>query len=238
MDDEQQLLVSDWMGRDEALSLFAGKNRLKFSRELESAFRDDYFKKSLPIIRVSFVLGIILYSVFGILDVFIAPLTKPNIWLIRFAIVCPIMIISILLTLLPGYKKIFALDTSIVAVAAGFGIIAMMAISKDANVTRFYYAGLILVLMWAYTFTRLRFVVATIICWIIVIGYEFAAVFILGMLGTRELLIIFINNNFFFGGMHLTPVHPICSVSAWRFTLKRWTSLKSGLARKARAVTI
>ena len=41
-----------------------------------------------------------------------------------------------------------------------------------------------------------------------------------------------------FGGMHLTPVHPICSVSAWRFTLKRWTSLKSGLARKARAVTI
>ena len=39
-------------------------------------------------------------------------------------------------------------------------------------------------------------------------------------------------------GMHLTPVHPICSVSAWRFTLKRWTSLKSGLARKARAVTI
>ena len=198
MDDEQSLLVSDWMGRDEALSLFTRKNRLKFSKELESAFRDDYLTKSMPLIRISFILGIVLYSVFGILDIYIAPATRPNIWLIRFAIVCPIMIISLLLTLWAGYKKIFTTDTSIVAAAAGFGIIAMIAISKDSNVTRFYYAGLILVIMWAYTFTRLRFIVASIICWLIVIGYEFAAVFVLGMLGTRELLIVFINNNFFF----------------------------------------
>ena len=35
--------------------------------------------------------------------------------------------------------------------------------------------------------------------------------------------------NHDYGGMHLTPVHPICSVIAWRFFRKHWGSSRRGL---------
>ncbi len=174
------------------------KRSLRFPRELESPFRQDYFDKSLAVVRISLVLGIILYSVFGVLDIFIAPTTRLQIWFIRYAIVVPSMIATMLFTWLPGFRAVWQIILSTVAFIAGFGIIAMIATSKDPNATRLYYAGLILVLMWSYTFNRLRFLYATVSSWIIVIGYELAAVFVQGMLRSNELLVVFINNNFFF----------------------------------------
>jgi serine phosphatase RsbU (regulator of sigma subunit) len=174
------------------------KTSLRFPSELETRFLEDYQVGSLAIVRISFLLGIALYSVFGVLDIFIAPLTRNFIWLIRFAIVCPFLALSFGLTWTPFFRRIMELDLSLVALLAGFGIIVMIIVAKDPNATRFYYAGLMLVLMWAYTFTKMRFIFATLSCWIVVLGYEAAGIFVLKMLTDQDLLIVFINNNFFF----------------------------------------
>lgn len=185
-------------GGEERISRLLEKSRLRFPRDLEARFLEDYQQKSLTFLRISYLMGIVMYSVFGILDIFIAPLTKNLIWFIRFGIVVPYIVLSLGLTWTRFYRKIVEVDMSIMALLTGFGIIAMIVVSKDPNATRLYYAGLMLVLMWAYTFTRLRFRFATATCWLIVAGYEVAGIFLLKMLTDQELLIVFINNNFFF----------------------------------------
>ena len=174
------------------------KTPLRFPRDLEKLFMDDYREKSLNIIRISLVLGIALYSVFGVLDVFIAPQTKSITWLIRYAIVCPLMVASLAVSWFPFFKRIAELDTLFIGLVAGFGIIAIIALSRDADATRYYYAGLILVLIYVYTFTKMRFALATLTSWLIILGYEAVAIGAQRMLTTHELFIVFLNNNFFF----------------------------------------
>jgi serine phosphatase RsbU (regulator of sigma subunit) len=182
----------------EKVTQFLERTPLRFPADLESLFLDDYRAKSLPVIRISFAMGIALYAVFGVLDVFIAPQTRNITWLIRFAIVCPLMALSLALSWLRAFRRFVEIDTMVVGLFAGFGIIAMIAFSRDADATRYYYAGLILVLIYVYTFTKMRFVLASLTGWIIVLGYEAAAVGVLRMLGSHESFIVFLNNNFFF----------------------------------------
>ena len=76
--------------------------------------------------------------------------------------------------------------------SAGLGIIIMILIAPYPA-SHSYYAGLILVFFYGYTFYKLRFVWATLTGWIIVIMYEIAAIW----LNPTDIPIL-INNNFFF----------------------------------------
>ena len=76
--------------------------------------------------------------------------------------------------------------------AAGLGIIKMILIAPYPA-SHSYYAGLILVFFYGYTFYKLRFVWASLTGWIIVIAYEIAAIW----LNPTDIPIL-INNNFFF----------------------------------------
>ncbi|MCP4137573.1 MAG: serine/threonine-protein phosphatase [bacterium] len=183
---------------EEEINFYIRKNKLSFSPYLEKLFYEDYFDKSITTIRIALILSFILYSSFGVLDIYIAPLTKKFIWIIRYAIVCPLVTLVFISSFFSFFKKIMRPVICFISIALGFGIIAMIATSVDINTGLFYYAGLILVLMWIYTFVRLPFILATIVGWIIVIGYEISAIFFQGMLESSDLTTFFINNNFFF----------------------------------------
>ena len=81
---------------------------------------------------------------------------------------------------------------SAVATVAGLGIVAMIAIASPA-VGHLYYAGLLLVVPWAYTVLQLRFSYATRACLAIMAGYETVAIWLKPT--PPEILL---NNNFFF----------------------------------------
>ena len=75
---------------------------------------------------------------------------------------------------------------------AGFGIIEMILIAPyPGNYS--YYAGLILVFIFGYTFFKLRFIYATIAGWMIVVAYECAAIWL-----NQTPIPVLLNNNFFF----------------------------------------
>ncbi|PKL17230.1 MAG: hypothetical protein CVV49_12070 [Spirochaetae bacterium HGW-Spirochaetae-5] len=173
--------------------------RLKFSDpQLESDFRDDYYRKSLMTTRIALILGIALYSIFGILDMLIAPLSKSKILFIRFAIVSPGLLAVFILSFFDVFKKIMQPALMVISLIAGLGIVAMVGITVETEAGLYYYAGLMLVLMWTYTFVKLRFFYAALVCWTIVFGYEVTTIFFQDMLSNPHLLNSFINNNFFF----------------------------------------
>jgi len=173
--------------------------RLKFSNaKLEKEFRDDYYKKSLMTVRIALILGIALYSVFGILDILVAPLSKNHILFIRFVLVIPGLISVLIISYFDIFRKYMQPVLMVISLIAGLGIIAMVGITVEEEVSLYYYAGLMLVMMWAYTFVKLRFVYAAAVGWTIVLCYEITTIYFQDMLGDKTLMNRFINNNFFF----------------------------------------
>ena len=166
--------------------------RLRFSESLESSFSEYHFQQSLVFMRFAIVLSIVLYALFGILDLFIVPDVAGSIWVIRYAIYCPIALAVLALTFTRRFKPIAQPILCALAALCGLGIVAMIAIA-DVSGGYLYYAGLLLVIPWAYTALRLRFSYATAAAGAIMVGYEVVAIWL-----KSTPLDILINNNFFF----------------------------------------
>ena len=168
---------------------------LSFSRDfkdLESAFLEDYHHKFLKHVRYSVTFGILFYGLFGLLDAQLLPARKTALWLIRYGVVCPSLVCFLFVSFLPVFKKCMQPVLAATIVLGGLGIIAMIIIAPPP-VNFSYYAGLILVFMFGYTFIRLRFVWATAAGWTIVACYEMAAVWV-----NPTPFAVLLNNNFFF----------------------------------------
>jgi len=180
------------------LKQYLVKNRLRFSEELETLFDEDYFHKTVPIARFALVLAFVLYAAFGILDLYISPMTKSITWFIRYAVICPLILLVFVLSFFKFFKMIMQHSVFVLSLAMGFGIIVMIMTARSDIGGLFYYAGLILVIVWSYTLVRLKFINATIVGWIIVAAYECAAVFYQDLWKSDRLINAFINNNFFF----------------------------------------
>lgn len=165
---------------------------LSFPSPLEEAFLDDFYNNSLTMVRLSLFAGIVLYGLFGILDAQLVPAVKWKLWFIRFAIVWPALAAIIAWSFYPSFKKYFQPAVASVMVVAGFAIVGMISfIPPPVNYS--YYAGLILVFIWGYSFTRVRFVWAAPAGWVIVFFYEFVAIWV-----SDTPTSILMNNNFFF----------------------------------------
>ena len=165
---------------------------LSFPEELEKAFQDYYFHASLRQVRIASVLGIFFYAIFGFLDAWLVPEAKYDLWLIRYAVVCPVILLVFISSFLDNFKKYMQFAVASAVLAGGLGIIKMILIAPyPASHT--YYAGLILVFFYGYTFYKLRFIWATLTGWIIVVAYEIAAIW----LNPTDIPNL-INNNFFF----------------------------------------
>ncbi len=165
---------------------------LAFPGDLEEKFLGDYYKNSMILIRISLLAGIFLYGFFSILDAQLVPEVKDKLWFIRFTIVLPSFLVVILLSYFPRLTKYFQALVTITMIIASYAIIIMISIIPPPE-NYSYYAGLILVFMWGYAFTRVRFIWATLAGWLIVLFYEIIAVWFSDMSFS-----ILINNNFFF----------------------------------------
>jgi diguanylate cyclase (GGDEF)-like protein/PAS domain S-box-containing protein len=167
---------------------------LKFSGEsskLEAPFLRYYYRVSLPQIRIFLVLGALLYATFGVLDALLMPQQKTTIWFIRFVIVCPLLLGTLLISFSKFFERYIQPILASILILAGGGIICMIVVAPPP-VSYSYYAGLMLVFMWGYTFIRVRFLWASLADCVLVVLYEIAAIWI-----SPTPFAILINNNFF-----------------------------------------
>jgi PAS domain S-box-containing protein len=166
--------------------------RLRFPDELEQDFQEDYFQKSLRQLRLGIVLGAAIYALFGILDAWITPDVKFQTWFVRFAVVIPSCIAVLLFSFLPQFKKYWQTAMFCLVLVAGGGILALIVIVRSP-VNYFHFAGMLLVIMYSYTFSKLRFLFMSMASWTIVGAYEVVA---LNM--SNVALSVFFTDNFFY----------------------------------------
>ena len=160
---------------------------LAFAGELEKDFYDLYYKNSLRHVRLSLLLAIFIYGLFGILDYWIVPEVIEDLWLIRFAFFTPYVFAVYLFSFSRHFKKYMQFSIFTVVLLAGIGIIAMILIAPYP-VSHSYYAGLILVFLYGYTFFKLRFVWATLASMVLVIATFPILTATIGMLSSDRLL--------------------------------------------------
>ena len=188
-------------------SLYPYADKLRFPGEIEKQFREEYHANTVPTTRLALVLGLILFSLFGILDIYAVPISRNIVWFIRYVIVAPFIIFALIMTYTVPFQKYTQLLMCMVIAVSGIGIAAIIAITQDAEfASRFYFTGLILVSMWAYGLSRLRFWYAIIANLVIMAAYEYASIEVKQLLASETGIVIFTMHNFFFLGANIIGI--------------------------------
>ena len=163
---------------------------LAFPEKEEKFFLAKYFSDSLVQVRVSLVLVTILYGVFGYLDSLVFPELAYVFHIIRYAVVVPFFSVVFLLSFTRIFQKIWQILLFVSSIIGGSGI-SVMIMLVPGNYE--YYAGLMLIFSATYFFIKLRFFLASIAGWLILITYNIGAIFY-----AQSPNLTLINTNFFF----------------------------------------
>ena len=166
---------------------------LRFAPQLEEQFADEYFQNTLGPVRLGLVLGTFLYAIFGLLDLWVAPTRLRELWIIRYAIACPVILACLGLSYSSAFRRYKEPAISIMVVIAGLGIIAMTAIIPAPG-SYLYYGGLVLLIVYSFTIARLSVPTATVLSGALIVLYVGVA---LWLIETPAALLV--NNLFFLG---------------------------------------
>ena len=166
-------------------------------KPLEKEFLYEYYTQSLFQFRFALVLALIFYDLFAFLDSAVVPDADNILWIVRFYVVTPVLLLAMGLSFTKSFHKYMQAVIMVAWGITGFGIILMTHIVSAKGVYS-YYAGLILIFIFGYTFIRSRFINASIIGWLLVIIYEIDALWISPI--PRDTFVI---NNFFFIGANI-----------------------------------
>jgi hypothetical protein len=150
---------------------------LHFEPGIEHEFRAEYHAHTLPIVRLALVLGILLYSLFGVLDALIAAEQRRDLWFIRFAVVVPVMASTLAFTYARAFQRFREPVLFTAMLVAALGIVAMTAIIPRPG-SYLYYAGLLLAVMFAFSLLRLRLTSATVVTLMTIVAYVVSAIWI------------------------------------------------------------
>jgi len=160
---------------------FAGDQAVLEPRFLES--RRSWYIRFL---QQALILGMAFYALFALLDLVMAPEVKNRLWFIRFVLVEPLLLGTLHISRISRFRTwsqglvVFALLT------AGSGISAMIAL-LEPPASYAYYAGILLVLMLGYGYSRCRFLWASLAGWMNFFVYLVIAVWIVRTPGYSRL---------------------------------------------------
>lgn len=159
-------------------------------------------KSISPVVfRIGIILALFIYGTFGVLDFYAMPSNYFDSWLIRYVIIAPLLVVVFLLSY---YNPIFRYRKTILfllLISGQIGIIYMIGISVPGDLAFYsYYAGLILVMLWACFVFRVNFISTVFIAISTVLLYNITAVYYQKILtypfGSNRWLIL-LNNNYF-----------------------------------------
>jgi len=183
-----------------------------------------YIESSIKSIRFSFVLAIALYLLFSVLDIYMAPESKEDIWVIRFIIKIPILFLAFLFTYSKNFIRFSQQFLFVISLLVGLGIILMISMVKESELAyRFYYCGLILEIIWSHTILRLKLTLAALSSTIVIVSYNLFAIFIQDFKTEADTFIL-VSNDFFLISAYVLGIWSTYTTE--RMVFKNYTQAK------------
>ena len=182
----------DRIGRTGAPGLRLRPIWLRFDdATIEREYQDEHLTRALPAIRLFLSAACLLYASFGLLDHYVVNDVEEVAWTIRYGVVCPLFVTTVLLSFTRLFSRVAQFMMSVNMVASGVGVIAITALARPPG-NSLYYAGLIMVVIYGSTLIRLRTQYAALISVFLVGLYDFTTLWINPIPAEA-----FINNEFF-----------------------------------------
>jgi hypothetical protein len=128
--------------------------------ELERAYQAAYFRRSVRPVRAALGLAIGLFVLFSLLDPFLVPGGYQKLWIVRLAIVAPILGLLLAFTFTKAFERWF-LESQFFAVVFGGSAIVYLGALADTEFAASQVVGLVLAILWAHSVSRLPFRLAT-----------------------------------------------------------------------------
>ena len=128
--------------------------------EFERAYRHDYFQRSLRPVRAAIGLAIGLFILFSALDPFVAPGDYTKLWIVRLALVTPVLGALLALTYSKSFERWF-LRSQLFAVVFGGSALVYLGTLSFGDFAASQVVGLLLAILWAHSVSRLPFAFAT-----------------------------------------------------------------------------
>ena len=113
---------------------FAGSNQF-----LEASFRSDYFINSLDHVRRCKLYAILFFGIFGILDAYVFPEQKIQLWFIRYVVVCPVFLVGLIFSYTDAYRRFWQPINAVYILVTGYAYVAMVLITPEPE--RFFLWG-------------------------------------------------------------------------------------------------
>jgi guanylate cyclase len=171
--------------------------RLRFPKEQEKSFQDYHYHKTILNARAAVGLSLVLNTVFIFFDDRTLSVSRNYIYLIRYAIIGPLVLLGLVLLFLPFFKRLMQLILSAIGVLIGLAAILIVALVQPQEPGYMLnQIVLILTIVAMYNFLQLKFFYATLIGWLNVINYVIVAGFIQDGLSEPKMT-FFLSNVFF-----------------------------------------
>ncbi|UCH74741.1 MAG: HAMP domain-containing histidine kinase [Rhodospirillales bacterium] len=165
---------------------------LRFAdKHLERRFLRSHLMSSLWVLRLGLFCGTLIYAVFGVLDAIVGQEATRDLWLIRYGIVVPLMSATLALMYTRFFLRYSQVIIGLIIFIAGFGIVAMTAVAPPP-VSHWYYAGLILVVIYVSSTLRLHHTSSLGVSLLLLGCYQVSALVINPVPSA-----VYVSNNFF-----------------------------------------
>jgi hypothetical protein len=127
----------------------------------ERAYVADYFKRSVRPVRAALGLAIGLFVMFSLLDPFLVPGDYAGLWIVRLAIVAPILGVLLAFTYTRAFERWFW-RSQLFAVVFGGSSIVYLGTLADTEFAASQVVGIVLAILWAHSVSRLSFRLASV----------------------------------------------------------------------------
>jgi two-component system, cell cycle sensor histidine kinase PleC len=144
---------------------------------VEKVFTREIFAQSINFIRAYLLAGISLYIVFGFLDTLVGGVATGKLLVIRYAIVCPILLGIFCLTFFRSFYRIGQWALSAAMLSSGLGVVVMTALMPPPFNSQ-YFAGIIMVVIYCGSLIRLKYRYSVMISIFLVLSYQVSAIWI------------------------------------------------------------
>ena len=193
------------------------KFKYLFEDETEEVFQSNSEKElDLKQLRVILLVFSGLYAVFAVSDWFMAGSYKGMFLFIRFAIVIPIFIVTVILSFKPIFRKINQKLLLLNFLISGLGIASMLIVDPDNTI---YYGGMFMIFFSGYLLIKLNYIYTCIGGWIIFVFY-----FIVFILFNKQ-----INSNFIFSLMFFAGANFIGMIGSYSIEKSKRKNFLSSL---------
>ncbi|MBV1933298.1 MAG: HAMP domain-containing histidine kinase [Parvibaculaceae bacterium] len=151
---------------------------LKFrDRTLEDRFAEENYTKQIGLTRFSIAGGALIFSLFGVLDIFIVPEILYEAWFIRLAICAPLLLGLAAVSYAPWFNYRHQTWLSFSMAIPSFGVIGMIALAQAPG-NHLYYGGLVIIIAYSCSLWRLNYLLSTLVSFATAIAYAVTVVYI------------------------------------------------------------